>query len=73
MLDLLREERRKEMSYNDAYEIIALWSNESLVYFADHWERWPVGDQARHLIEKFRKTSTKLLHKVADEIEKRNK
>lgn len=36
----------KRMSYNDVYEVIAMYANKILPLYADYWSRFPVGDNA---------------------------
>lgn len=38
------------MDYSEAYDIIAHKANDLLSMFSDGWSRWPVGDNARMLV-----------------------
>jgi hypothetical protein len=50
------------MSYNEAYEIISKYANSLLPFFADGWERWPVGERAKYLTIELAKHNAYWIH-----------
>ena len=73
---------RKELSYHDVYDVIATYAGRELPMFADGWNRFPVGNIARHLVAALRAQEkfwtgrgdgsvARLIGAAADEIERR--
>jgi hypothetical protein len=43
------------LNYNDVYDIIAMYAQDLLPMFADHWERWPAENFAETLTAELKK------------------
>lgn len=46
----------KRMSYNDIYELIAMYANDVLPFYADKWSRFPCGNNAIKIIKRLENT-----------------
>ena len=69
-------------TYDDIFELLAMYANDALPLFADRWNRFPAGAVAREVIARLLKeaafwagrnddTATKM-RRAADEIASRN-
>ena len=57
----------KRLSYDDVYQILSMYANEMLPFFADGWSRFPQGGNAAMIVN-YLNDQAKLWYKINPDV-----